>query len=78
MDKEALEKAQKAIDKLPAMRKRVYELVIVGKLTNKEVAAQLNISEQYVLNSISVVHRTVKEHLSQQLATMLLVISYFI
>lgn len=77
LEKECHAQMQSAIDKLPITPKRVYELVTNKGLTHKEVADQLNISEQTVSNSMAIVIKTVKQHLGH-LVTILVVSSSFV
>jgi RNA polymerase sigma-70 factor (ECF subfamily) len=71
LDKECLALMQKALDKLPATQKQVYELVTSEGLTHKEVAAQLGCSEKTVSNSMTLTLQSVKTSLGQLIAILI-------
>ncbi|MEN8251509.1 MAG: RNA polymerase sigma-70 factor [Bacteroidota bacterium] len=71
-----LELADKAIDKLPEKRKRIFLLSRHEGLTNEEIASRLQISKKTVENQMTQALKFLREHLGQE--TMLSILFYYL
>lgn len=57
---------KEAIERMPDQRKLIYQLSRDRELTRAEIAAQLNISEKTVKNSLNAALKSIREHLQTE------------
>jgi RNA polymerase sigma-70 factor (ECF subfamily) len=69
LGKECVTIMQHAVKKLPVTHRRVYELVTNEGLSHRAVAEQLNVSVQTVSNSMALALKSIKQHLTQNTVT---------